>query len=258
MSSFQAEQYLQLLGVPFRGKANLAFLQELQMAHLHKIPFENLNIHAGISIVLERDSLFQKIVLGRRGGFCYELNGLFHSLLTQLGYNAYLVSARVYESPKKYSPIFDHMAILVRLKDALYLSDVGFGDFSTHPILIEKGACTKDGKRTYVVDKYYEYFRVSLKKTSGTTPEYIFKPRPYPWNAFQSRSLFHQTNPQSHFQKGPVITRLTEKGRITLTHQKLIRHGQTELIEGPAPFEKLLEAHFGIRWSDLSKQMPNR
>src|SRR5437667_12704114 len=70
-------------------------LRELQLAHLLAVPFENLSIHSGQPIVLHDDALFGKIVVRRRGGFCYELNGLFAALLRVLGLKVDMLSAGV-------------------------------------------------------------------------------------------------------------------------------------------------------------------
>jgi N-hydroxyarylamine O-acetyltransferase len=56
-------------------------LGALQYTHLLSVPFENLDIHLGREILLDENRLFDKIVTERRGGFCYELNGLFTALL---------------------------------------------------------------------------------------------------------------------------------------------------------------------------------
>lgn len=253
MSQFNAKAYLQLLGVSDSGKADHQLLLQLQAAHLHRVPFENLDIHLGVPIVLERDHVFRKIVLAGRGGFCYELNGLFFHLLQYLGYECWLISARVYEAPKKYSPPFDHMAILVRLKDKLYLVDVGFGDFSSKPIQIDLARETKDSERVFEVDLFYSYHRIQIRQGQNRTPEYIFQLKPYNWHDFQPRSLFHQSNPKSHFQKGPVITQLTPAGRITLTDRKLLINGEAMPIDGQTDFERLLDRHFAINWKMLKR-----
>jgi N-hydroxyarylamine O-acetyltransferase len=70
-------------------------LRLLQVAHLQAVPFENLSIHANEPIVLEDQALFEKIVRRRRGGFCYELNGLFAALLRELGFKVEMLSAGV-------------------------------------------------------------------------------------------------------------------------------------------------------------------
>ena len=85
-------------------------LRKLQVAHLFNVPFENLSIHASEPIVLADEALFTKIVERRRGGFCYEANGLFAALLRAVGFNVSMLSAEVARSNGQFSPPFDHMA----------------------------------------------------------------------------------------------------------------------------------------------------
>ena len=90
-------------------------LRELQLAHLLSVPFENLSIHANQPIVLADDALFTKIVERRRGGFCYECNGLFASLLRALGFEVKMLAAEVANDAGVFGPPFDHMTLMVSL-----------------------------------------------------------------------------------------------------------------------------------------------
>jgi arylamine N-acetyltransferase len=87
----------------------------LQVAHLLAVPFENLSIHSKQPIVLEDNALFTKIVEHRRGGFCYEANGLFAALLRALGFEVTMLSAGVANASGGFGPDFDHMALMVTL-----------------------------------------------------------------------------------------------------------------------------------------------
>jgi N-hydroxyarylamine O-acetyltransferase len=93
-------EYLDRIHFPARASSDfpqpsLQTLRVLHEAHLLAVPFENLSIHYGQPIILQEDALFNKIVRLRRGGFCYELNGLFAWLLRQLGFQVTLLSAEV-------------------------------------------------------------------------------------------------------------------------------------------------------------------
>ncbi len=99
----------------------------LQVAHLLAVPFENLSIHAQQPIVLEDTALFTKIVERRRGGFCYEANGLFAALLREMGFDVAMLSAGVARAEGGFGPDFDHMALMITLEQR-WLVDVGFGD----------------------------------------------------------------------------------------------------------------------------------
>ncbi len=79
-------------------------LYKLHKQHLLNIPFENLDIHYGKKISLSINDIYQKVIIEKRGGFCYELNGLFHQLLKKIGFNTKLISAQVYTNNGEYSP----------------------------------------------------------------------------------------------------------------------------------------------------------
>src|SRR5215207_9436793 len=140
--------------IDYRGPLapTAATLRRLQVAHLLSVPFENLSIHAGEPIVLDEDALFDKIVVRRRGGFCYELNGLFAALLRALGFHVEMLSAGVMSQAGEFGPEFDHMALLVSLAER-WLVDVGFGDSFIEPLLLAERAEQAQGGRAYRIDE---------------------------------------------------------------------------------------------------------
>ncbi len=129
---------------------NLEVLNKLQKAHLLAVPFENLDIHYGHVIDLKVDRSFNKVVKSKRGGFCYELNSLFHELLVQLGFQTKRISARVYDEQKGYGKEYDHMALVVTIDGMEYLADVGFGEFTFHSLKMVQGAMQKDERGDHV------------------------------------------------------------------------------------------------------------
>ena len=121
----------------FSGTQNkeisISNLAELQRLHVQHIPFENLDVIRRVPIYLNLQSIYEKIVNRKRGGYCYELNGLFNWLLTELGYDAHLVAATVLRPTGEWAKADTHAAIIVQL-DQPYLIDVGFGDSTYLPI----------------------------------------------------------------------------------------------------------------------------
>src|SRR5512146_3142420 len=116
-------------------RPSLRVLRELHEAHMLAVPFENLSIHYGQPINLETAALYDKIVRRHRGGFCYELNGLFAWLLRLLGFDVTMLSVEVAEPGGAFSPAYDHLALLVRqVEGADWLADVGFGDSFRRPL----------------------------------------------------------------------------------------------------------------------------
>src|SRR5690242_3051518 len=108
------QAYLQRINYRGEQKPTAAILRELHRAHLLAVPFENLDIHLGRPILLDQDALFDKIVRRSRGGFCYELNGLFALLLRGLGFDVTLLAAGVARADGGFGPEFDHLTLLVK------------------------------------------------------------------------------------------------------------------------------------------------
>ena len=119
-------------------------LRRLHRAHLERVPFENFDIHLGVPIPLDATASAEKVALRHRGGFCYELNGAFASLLTALGFDVELREARVYSPAGVLGRPFGHACIAVRLDGAELLADVGFGRGFDEPIPLLPDVTTHD------------------------------------------------------------------------------------------------------------------
>lgn len=201
---------------------DLDTLRRLQKTHLFHVPFENLDIHEKVPIELDIDRIYKKAVENRRGGFCYELNGLFFELLCVLGFDAKLVSARVFNGNGGYTPEFDHLTLLVKIGDIDYLTDVGFGEFILEPLKLELGKTQKDARGKFVIDDYGNgCFRVNKVDLGKSEPVFIFKNRAREFQDFVGMNKYHQTNPSSPFMKKRLISIPIENGRITLTGNTL-------------------------------------
>ncbi|MGB0088102.1 MAG: arylamine N-acetyltransferase [Planifilum fulgidum] len=244
------QAYLNLLDLAAPPKPTLAFLERLHERHLLRVPFENLNIHLKRPIRLDIPSLFDKIVRQKRGGFCYELNHLFHWLLRSLGYDSILVSARVKNERGGFSPEFDHLALIVTL-DEPYLADVGFGNAFRRPLPIS-GEVREDIGGAYRVRRLSkgEY---AMQRQSGESwsDAYRFTLVPRRIEDFMDMCRYHQTSPDSHFTRNRICSRATRTGRITLTDTALkVTEGgeqKTRPVTSEEEWFRLLERHFGIR-----------
>src|SRR6185436_18299602 len=102
-----ATTYLERIRYDGETTPSVETLRRIHRAHMLAVPFENLDIHLGIPIALSVPAFYEKIVDRKRGGFCYELNGLFAWLLAELGFSVTLLSARVFAAGRL-SPEFDH------------------------------------------------------------------------------------------------------------------------------------------------------
>ena len=221
MSTMDTKQYLER--IKYVGLLNPTFevLSELQLTHLMNVPFENLDIHNKTKIDLK--NLFDKIVTRKRGGFCYELNGLFYELLKEIGFTVKLISARVYDKKKEYSAEFDHMAIVASIENDNYLVDAGFGEFAFSPIKIELNKDTIDPRGIFRIEIFDENYKTVKKKNAEENfiPEYIFSEKERQLEEFYARCYYHQTSNESHFTQNRICSLPTKDGRITLTGNTL-------------------------------------
>lgn len=243
------DQYLNRLGYTADRTPSLATLRALHELHLLRVPFENLDIHWNRPIVVDAWRFLQKIVGDRRGGFCYELNGAFATLLRELGFDVTLLSGRVPTARGEIGPPFDHMALLVRLSDgSRWLADVGFGDCFFSPLNLDDRGEQRDRNGVYRIDAGDEWRLVS-KHDGEWTLEYLFTLEPHALNEYGPMCDYQQYSPDSHFRKGRVCTMATETGRVTLTDSKLIitHDGVKDDIPVPAEdWSRVLEETFGI------------
>lgn len=228
-------------------------LRALQVAHLLTVPFENLSIHAHEPIVLADEALFTKIVTHRRGGFCYEANGLFAALLRALGFHVTMLSAGVAKPDGGFSPDFDHMTLLVTLAER-WLVDVGFGDSFLEPLRLDERGAQVQGRRAYRIapDGAHLILMQRDQTAAEWQPQYRFTLQPHEYADYAEMCRYHQTSPESHFTRARICSRATDDGRITLSEMRLITtsaHGaqrQERTLTSQAEYAAVLRAHFGI------------
>ncbi|OLF10413.1 arylamine N-acetyltransferase family protein [Actinophytocola xanthii] len=245
MDERTVRRYLDRIGVRRPGAPTADLLVELQARHLETVPFENLSIHLGEPVVLTEDALVDKIVDRRRGGFCYELNGLFAALLRALGFEVTLLSALVH-TPNGLTHPFDHLALRVDLEQR-YLVDVGFGAHARRPLRLDWPDPQLDPEGEFLVVDAGEG---EVDVLQDGTPRYRVEPRARRLADFGPTCWWQQTSPDSHFTHGPTCSLPTANGRITLAGTRLIRTvGGTRTETRLTDEDQVLAAyreHFGI------------
>ncbi|MEM7297607.1 MAG: arylamine N-acetyltransferase [Bacteroidota bacterium] len=238
--------------------ASLKYLRKLHRSHQIQIPFENLDIHYGQKIVLDYQKIFEKLITNRRGGFCYELNGLFYHLLSHVGFDCFLISAKVKnKETQEFGRDYDHMAIVVRIDGEEWLVDVGFGEGMIYPKKIIKGLVQMD---------YVDYWRMDTDPDENLILQvsldsnhfrslYLFTLQEKQVIQFMEMCEYQQSSPQSTFTQKKLITKLTAEGRITLTDRKLkiLALGEVSEVDimNEDEFISKLEQHFGISFRQL-------
>ena len=246
------DAYLNRIG--YRGSRELTLdtLRALQRTHLQQVPFENLDIHRQQEIRIDLDRFCDKIVRRKRGGFCFEVNGLFNELLRDFGFVTHFITCSVFSQPKQqFTPYFGHVAIVAHLEED-WLVDVGFGTNFPEPLLLSTDAPQlQDGT-------YYQLLSLNAEETllqrftEGEAPikMYKFRRDPQELTDFSEMCVYHQTSPESLFTQGRLCSLMTPRGRITLTDKSFIETQGSEKWETPVEDQKAfahkLKEHFGI------------
>ena len=243
------DAYLRRIEYDGPRQPSAATLRDLHRQHLFTVPFENLDIPLGTPIDLDLERIYEKIVTRRRGGFCYELNGLFAELLRTMGFEVQMLSARVRREDGGFGPEFDHMLLKVGL-DEPWLVDVGFGDSFVDPIVFHAGGADHVNGHRYVVLPLGDEWQLLREDEKGQTPLYAFRDFPYRLSDYQGMCAFHQSSPESHFTKSWICSRATAEGRITLANMRLIvsREGEREEIQlsTPGDVRRCLREFLGV------------
>ena len=242
------DAYLARLGLSRPERPDPAGLRALHAAHLERVPFENLSIHLGEPLSLEPDALAEKILGRGRGGFCYELNGMFAELLTALGYQVTRQAARVCHDGR-FGPPLDHLVLGVGCPGdpVTWLADVGFGGHSLYPLSLEYGREQADPGGVFRLERA-SHGDVDVLRDGVL--QYRVESHPRALDEFEPLCWYQQTSPRSNFTQSLVCTIQTERGRITLSEDRLIRTEdgtrQETPLAGDAAILEAYRAYFGI------------
>lgn len=245
------EKYIQRIGHKHQLSISHECLKSLHQCHVMTIPFEALDVQLNRTIKLDLESIYDKVILKNRGGFCYELNYLFYSFLTQIGFDCSMVSSRIFDNGS-YGPEFDHMSIVVKLEED-WLVDIGFGDLFIEPLKIHSNQNQEDRFRTYKIQelKGEEFLLLeSLKNKNDFRKKYIFNLKTRSIDAFSDQCHYKQFSPESYFVKNRICTLPTAFGRKTIMNdvfkvkfndqvKKIKINNKTELI-------KILKEEFNV------------
>ena len=109
------EEYFKRVGYDGRPQPDLVTLRALQRAHLKHIPFENLDVQLGRRVTVRPEDAYSKLVTDRRGGWCYEMNGLLFWVLASIGFDVVPMTAAILRAERGKSAVFSHLLLCVNL-----------------------------------------------------------------------------------------------------------------------------------------------
>jgi N-hydroxyarylamine O-acetyltransferase len=258
------DAYLARIGAARPPGPTADALRELQLAHLLSVPFENLDIVLGRPISLELESIYAKVVMRRRGGYCYELNGLFAWLLEALGFTVTRLSAQTVDGFEgEVGPEFDHLVLRVDL-EVPWLVDVGFGDTFRTPMRLASGNDQVDAlgrayrleahddewslrERIDPADEAFEAIE-ALQPGRPWRTQFRFSLLPHDLADFGPMSRWQETQ-SPYFTQHRIVTIATLDGRRTLVDDSFVEHRagmRTEQSVDESEIAGLLRGSFGM------------
>jgi len=256
--------YLQRINYQGSLEPTPTTLHDIHLAHVQNVPFENIDIQLGIPLNLDTSVLFEKIVVLRRGGFCYELNKLFAWLLQELGFNVSFLAASEANNKDDTYGIETHLVLQVECPGSplnaptLWLADVGYGNSFAAPLQLDTpGTVQHDILGKYRVEHAENYYILWHYDHQGAWGKKYRISRQHREIAdFVPMCNYHQTSSDSFFTRHQFCTMVTQEGRISLLDHNLIilehgiRHKRRITYR---EFRTILRERFGIDldWSTV-------
>ena len=230
------EAYFKRIGLemPEQIVPDSELLRKLQFAHCTSVPYENLDIIRGVPLSLDPENLFDKIVTRGRGGFCFELNGLFGWLLRKLGYDVTDVAAR-YLRGESVIPMRRHRVLIVQAVDGSWCCDVGIGEVCPrYPLRLEAGVEQPQFDECYRFEKDPFLGWLLMDRHHGEWRRfYSFTEEPQLDVDFIAPTFYCEKHPDSPFFPDEMFSLKTPEGRITLDGHvfKEFRNGEVTVQE---------------------------
>lgn len=239
--------YLDRIG--YRGDCTPMYdtLRGVHRAHLIAIPYENLDIHLGRPLSLDLPTIYDKLVTRRRGGWCYEMNGLLAWALRNMGFHLQLLSSAVAPVTPEERLLRDHMLLRVDL-DRPYLADAGFGNGILDPLPLAEGRYTQ-GFLSYRLARDGDYWIFHNHAHGGARFEFI--DQDVALDDFAERCAWLQTSPESGFVRVTVCHRFRPDGSIVTLRGAVLTEvtqaGKTStVVDTRAAYERTLREVFAL------------
>ena len=248
------EEYLARLGMGERPGADLAGLDALIWAHQTHVPFEDLNTSLYHEPVpLDIPALYDKVVVKRRGGYCFELNALFTRLLKDLGFDARSVFCRVVRG-RDFLPPSLHRGVVVKMGERLCFCDVGFGGpMPAGALLIEDGWAGDVRGERFKIKRFDDCWWTMAREDSRGAWEDILQFNTFPQTPqeFIPANYMMSTDPDSVFVKRVMVNLRTPDGHLSIDGDTFTRRAGADTVREPIPDAEALR-HVLKKWFDIT------
>lgn len=219
-------KYFTRIGYDRSPQPNLQTLREIHLLHVKNIPFENLNPLLKLPVPLDMESIINKMVYHRRGGYCFEQNLLFQHVLNTIGFETMVMPGRVLmgRTEKDYSAQ-THMLVSIKIEGVEYISDVGFGSQSlTGPIALINPDAQSTPHEDYRITPRENYYLLEVRVSDEWRILYRFEHRPWHFIDYKVANWYTSTHPDSHFTQTLTVAIACDDCRHTLRDRVLKTH----------------------------------
>jgi N-hydroxyarylamine O-acetyltransferase len=248
--NFVLQQYLNRIGFIGDAKADLATVSNMMRCQLFSVPFENLDVQAGKIVSLVPEEIVEKIIDRNRGGYCYEVNGIFAMALQALEIPYQFVAARPMFYPVRRPKT--HMAIVLEMNNEKWLCDLGFGSYGIRaPMRLNLlDAEIKQDFDKFMLSKTNEREYLLKAQVDGEwTNQYAFDLSPQEWIDFTPANYLNSTHPDAIFVQKLLVVLHNRDGRAILLDDmlKTVNQGRIEKQTiYPEDREAVLRNEFGL------------
>ncbi|MDW5377203.1 arylamine N-acetyltransferase [Halomonas sp. HP20-15] len=223
-ASVDLEAYCARIGYTGDLGPTLETLRELQAHHVAAIPFENLDVLLGREIGLAPQAIDTKLIVERRGGYCFEQSGLFKRVLEAIGFEVVGLLARVQWMSMPESPPSPrtHMALRVIVDGRPWLADVGFGgNVPAAPLAMDTDLPQPTPHGTYRLVPIGQELQLQLRLEQAWVALYQLSPQPQLAVDYELPNWYTATHPSSHFRHQLSVALTTTEARYMLKNARL-------------------------------------
>lgn len=245
--------YIQALGLQKRPP-DLAYLGEITRCHVAQFSFSSVGPMLGDDLPLNIQALYQRIVVNRRGGYCFEQNGLMYAVLRELGFKVKLYLCRVIYN-RDIHPGLTHRITLVEIDGNRYIADVGFGPLGPQLPVSMSGEESQENFRLFRIrEQNPREFHMQTLKDGEFYTLYKFEPARYGQADCEVGHFYSHKHPGATFVNHLVVSKILDHEVLSLRNhefQAITKSGvHSHCIANEPELQIVLDTRFGVRVND--------
>ena len=250
--------YLERIGYDGPVEPTLDCLTQVHRHQAVAVPYENLDVQLKVKVGQDPAAIYDKVVVRRRGGWCYELNGMLQQALVEIGFDVQRVAGGVHRHERGDAAVGNHLVLLVRL-DRVYVADLGLGDGLREPVPLAAGTY-RQGELEFRLERLDDGYWRFWNHVGGDPVAFDFREDPADEALLEAQCHRLQTSPESGFVQNLAVQRMTEDGLVTITGRVLARRTaagtEKRLLDSVDELETALAEEFGIAGVPMAPAWP--